>query len=240
MKNNIKNFEKNGYVLVKNALSKETVDLVTQYALFDEIQDYKPDGGQVIGAHAKYADPVMESLLLQLQSIIENNTGLSVHPTYSYYRVYRPGDELKPHKDRQSCEISITLSLGYDYCNSNYKWPIYIEGQACVLEPGDIVCYKGIELEHWREKFIAPENSWHVQAFLHYVDSNGPFSEYSCDLRDSIGYPFENRDAYKLEKLNQKTENIMKKLQKINNTEIITSEQNIKKENKKSYITYVQ
>jgi hypothetical protein len=192
MKNNIKEFKEKGYTLVKNAVDRDLVDFITQYALFDEMQNFNPDTTQVVGAHAKYADPVMETLLLKLHKIIEKNTGLKVSPTYSFYRVYRPGDELVPHKDRPSCEISITVSLGYDYQNSEYKWPIFIDGTGCVLEPGDLVCYRGVDLEHWREKFTAPEGSWHVQAFLHYVDADGPYSEYIYDKRPSIGSKKEN------------------------------------------------
>jgi hypothetical protein len=183
----VEQFKEKGYCLVKNAVSKELVDLATQYALFDEMQDFNPDNAQVVGAHAKYADPLMESLLLQLQPIIENNTGLKVHPTYSFYRVYRPGDELVPHTDRESCEISITISLGFDYLNSTYEWPIFVDGVPQVLQPGDLVCYRGVDLEHWREKFTAPEGSWHVQAFLHYVDVDGPYADFKYDSRNSIG-----------------------------------------------------
>ena len=187
MNDNVKEFQEKGYTVVKNALPQEVVALITQYALIYELQDFSPDPAQVVGAHAKYADPLMESLLLKLQGVIEKSTGLTVEPTYSFYRVYRPGDELVPHKDRESCEISITVSLGYDYENSGYEWPIFIEGTPCVLEPGDLVCYRGIDLSHWREKFIAPENSWHVQAFLHYVDVNGPYVDFKYDKRQSIG-----------------------------------------------------
>lgn len=182
-----KDFEENGYTIVKNAVSKELVDFITQYALFDEMQNFNPDLSQVVGAHAKYADPAMETLLLNLQPLIEKETGISVYPTYSFYRVYRPGDELAIHKDRPSCEISITISLGYDYNGADYSWPIFVDGKPCVLEPGDLVCYRGVDLDHWREKFIAPDNSWHVQAFLHYVDINGPYSEYKFDKRESVG-----------------------------------------------------
>lgn len=39
-----KEFEKNGYILVKNAINKDLRDFITQYALFDEMQDFSPDG----------------------------------------------------------------------------------------------------------------------------------------------------------------------------------------------------
>jgi hypothetical protein len=188
MNNNVKEFQEKGYTVVRGALPAELVALVTQYALIDELQDFSPDPAQVVGAHAKYADPLMESLLLKLQGAIEESTGLTVEPTYSFYRVYRPGDELVPHKDRESCEISITVSLGYDYENSGYEWPIFVDGTPCVLEPGDLVCYRGVDLPHWREKFTAPENSWHVQAFLHYVDVDGPYANFKYDNRPSIGF----------------------------------------------------
>ncbi len=181
-----KEFAEKGYTLVKNAASKELLDFVTQYALFDEMQDFTPDD-QVPGAHIKYADPAMEALLLKLHPVIEEATGLSVDPTYSYYRIYRPGDELKPHKDRPSCEVSITISLGFDYMGADYSYPIYVDGVAHHLDVGDLVCYRGVDLEHWRNKFEAPSGSWHVQAFLHYVDVNGPYANYKYDGRESIG-----------------------------------------------------
>ena len=109
MEENIKNFNQNGYVVVKNVLNDNFLNFITQYTLFDEIRDFNPDRKQVIGAHSRYSDPAMETLLLLLQKTIEENTGLNLYPTYSFYRVYRPGNELLPHKDRSSCEISITL-----------------------------------------------------------------------------------------------------------------------------------
>jgi hypothetical protein len=49
------------------------------------------------------------------------------------------------------------------------------------------VCYRGVDLKHWREKFIAPEGAWHVQAFLHYVDIDGLYADFKYDKRNSIG-----------------------------------------------------
>ena len=40
------------------------------------------------------------------------------------------------------------------------------------LEPGDIIIYKGCEVDHWREKY---EGLNHAQVFLHLNDQNGPY-----------------------------------------------------------------
>jgi hypothetical protein len=121
---------------------------------------------------------------------VEENTGLSLYPTYSYYRLYKPGDDLLPHTDRPACEISLTINLGYSY-NTNikdYSWDIWVEGKSFRTEPGDMVIYRGLEMNHWREPFAAGRNSWQAQAFLHYVDVNGPYAMCKFDGRPSLGY----------------------------------------------------
>jgi hypothetical protein len=188
MKSNIKKFKDDKYVFVPNVLSKELVDFVTQYALFDEMQDFNVDP-QVPKAHSKYADPAMETVLALLHPIIEKHTGLSLHPTYSYYRVYRNGDSLDHHTDRDACEISVTVAFNYSYDKSEYQWPIFIDGNPITMSPGDIAIYRGIDLDHWREPFTYPEDAWQVQAFLHYVDANGPYSNLIYDTRPSLGAP---------------------------------------------------
>ena len=66
--------------------------------------------------------------------------------------------------------------------------PIYMDGNPCVMEPGDIVIYRGCDLAHWRDPFNAPEDSWHIQAFFHYVDANGPYPEFKWDRRPMLGH----------------------------------------------------
>ena len=53
------------------------------------------------------------------------------------------------------------------------------------MKPGDLVVYKGIDIEHWREKFIGLN---HSQVFIHYNDADGPVSNY-LDGRHIIGIP---------------------------------------------------
>ena len=182
-------FKEKGYCLVENAISDELRDFVTQYTLFDEMQDFNPEGvgRQVQKAHSKYADPTMEVMLLHIHKTMEENTGLSLFPTYSYYRVYRPGDELKIHKDRPSCEISCTLCFNYSYDDTKYQWPIYMAGNKVNLTPGDMIAYRGCDLEHWRDVFNINEDVWHVQGFFHFVDQNGPYADFKYDKRNTIG-----------------------------------------------------
>lgn len=183
---NAETFKEKGYCVIRSAISKELCDFVTQYALFDEMQDFNLDETQVVGAHAKYADPAMETLLVQLHETMEKNTGLTLFPTYSFYRVYRNGHILKPHTDRPSCEISTTMCLNYSY--ENYSWPIYMEGNSVELNPGDMVIYRGCDLKHWRDEFKTDNlDDWHVQGFFHYVDANGPYTDYKFDRRNSVG-----------------------------------------------------
>ena len=183
----IESFKENGFCIVKNAISSELRDFVTQYALFDEMQSDGYRDKQVPNAYAKYGDPAMESMLLYLKTVLEENTGLTLHPTYSYYRVYRDGDVLLPHKDRESCEISATMCLNYNYDDTNFDWPIFIDGNKVVLKPGDLAIYRGCDLSHWRDQFKHTDDVWHVQGFFHFVDANGPCAEFKYDKRNSIG-----------------------------------------------------
>jgi hypothetical protein len=187
-------FLKNKYVVHEKAISKDMARLGAQYAIFDALQDYKDEGGlsnaQVPNSHSKYADPFMESLMLLLLPTVEESTGLSLHPTYSYYRLYKPGDELVPHTDRPACEISLTINLGYYYNtkDKDYSWNIWIEDKEFKTEPGDMVIYRGVDMSHWREPFSVGQGSWQVQAFLHYVDANGPYAICQYDSRPHVGY----------------------------------------------------
>jgi len=185
----INNFKTNGYAIIPSVISEELRDFITQYALFDEMQDFNPDTMQVHGAHSKYADPAMETLLISLHEKMEMYTGLTLYPTYSFYRVYRGGDELRVHTDRESCEISATLCLNYSYNDQEYQWPIIVGHDKTVvnLKPGDMLIYRGCELPHWRDKFAVDENTWHVQGFFHYVDANGPNANFKFDQRATVG-----------------------------------------------------
>jgi hypothetical protein len=87
-------------------------------------------------------------------------------------RVYRPGAILEKHRDRPACEVSATLLVGANY---EPTWPLFIEGEQITQRPGEMAVYRGCEVEHWREPMTGPDDAYHVQLFVHYVDADGPY-----------------------------------------------------------------
>ncbi len=183
-------FEAQKYLVVKQAISKESAELTARYMrLMDDYHKPLLVLEKKYGSVGRYVDPLAESILEKLLPIVSENTGLTLLPTYSYIRLYKKGAELKKHLDRPSCEVSCTLFLSGDY-NEGYDWPIYVEADGeerrIDLEPGDIMIYRGCEVPHWRKPFEGTEST-HI--FLHYVDANGPHSHLAFDGRDGYGAP---------------------------------------------------
>ena len=198
-------FQKNKYIVVKNAISEELSDFAYKYFLlkrqvaetffnskyispFEEMYGVWNDS-QVPNTYSNYADMVMEVLLVKLLPLMEKVTKLKLNPNYSYARIYKEGDILKRHKDRFSCEISTTLNLGGDV------WPIYLDptgkennkGIKVILNPGDMLVYKGNELEHWREPFTGEKCA---QVFLHYNNiATENAKDNIFDRRPHLGLP---------------------------------------------------
>ena len=173
-------FEDNGYVIIPKILSGELLDFIGIYAYnraklqFTNLREPDP---QTPNTPAFYIDYVMENLSDFLLPKIESAAGMKLLPTYTYFRVYNAGDILEKHTDKPACEISISLSLR----KIGNIWPIYFNNTAVMLEEGDAVLYKGCEVEHWRETYI--EGTKLAQVFLHYVNANGPHTEWKNDKR---------------------------------------------------------
>ena len=194
----------NKYQIIKGAVDYELANFIYNYFLLKkDAVKYMYDNNilydiglhgtwkdkQVPNTYSHYADNVMETLLMKVLPVMQQETGLELVPTYSYARIYKNGDILHKHKDRPSCEISTTLCLGGDH------WPIYLDptgantvideykgiikpgapiGVEVNLKPGDMLIYSGCELEHWRKPF---EGKLCGQVFLHYNHADGRFAK---------------------------------------------------------------
>ena len=160
--------------LIKNFFSKEELNITKKYCFnkLDENKNYKIDGQSF--SPAWYEDPLMTSLLDIKLPIVEKECKLKLSPTYAYWRYYVYGGTLVKHKDRPSCEISITA------CVKKYDdWPIVVEGKEFELNEGDAVLYNGVFQEHWRPGVY--KGNGMAQVFFHYVDKNGNFSHHGYD-----------------------------------------------------------
>jgi hypothetical protein len=200
-------FKENNYDIWKKAVSPEIANFLYKYFLLKKDVFYYLKETRYLspydlswGAHGdeqtekrsyiSYCDIAMENLSVSLLPKLSKRIGINLHHQYSYTRCYYYGAELKRHMDRPECEISCTLNLGGD------PWAIYIdptgekgnEGVKVILNQGDMMVYKGCNLEHWREPF---EGDKIVQTFLHFNNLDGPYKD-NCtkfDNKDLPGLP---------------------------------------------------
>jgi len=187
MLSNSEQFQKNGFVHLKNVIDNQHCqtlieELKRRINNNDTVQDI-----QCPLSDAIHGSEVFDKLLVDLLPKFEEAINIKLYPTYSYARLYKKGEELVKHQDRAACEISATLTLGFD----DKVWPIYMgdyedesnKSEIC-MGVGDVVLYKGMDKWHWREEF---KGKWQAQVFLHYVNQNGPHAEWRYDKREKLG-----------------------------------------------------
>jgi predicted 2-oxoglutarate/Fe(II)-dependent dioxygenase YbiX len=216
----VQKFKNQGYVHLNNFLDKENCNQLTVELkkLVDEGKTEKDP--QCPLSQAIHGAPIFDKLLEDLTPYFEKASGLKLFPTYAYARYYNAqNEELKIHRDRPACEISATLTLGFE----GDVWSIYMganedksEATKIDMAVGDAVLYRGCDIYHWREKYT--EGKWQAQVFLHYVDQNGPHAEWKYDKRESLGISKTNQaneiqafdECYKID--NAVSEGFCKKL----------------------------
>lgn len=181
------------YQVVRNFLSEADASIISRYMEYSLKGALYENRGTVPAPnnpsqYARYADPLMEVILIDSREAVEAIVGKELLPTYSYSRVYVEGDDLRRHVDRPSCEYSVTVNVACD----GDPWPIWMqcgddEPTKVILNPGDAVVYKGRDVHHWRNKMI--HTRVNAQFMLHYVAKDGPFTEYHWDKRLGAGHP---------------------------------------------------
>lgn len=180
-------FAERGYARLQGAAAPEAMDLMFEATLLNRAHEGYLQYDKGTNAWGRYCDAMSEALLLKLKPQIEAITGTALAPAYSYLRVYTPESRLHKHRDRPSCELSATLTIGQDDTGLD-DWPVWVEvgGEeiAVPLRQGDLMVYRGAEIVHWREPL--PRGLW-VQAFLHYVDPKGPYRAFATDGRERVG-----------------------------------------------------
>jgi hypothetical protein len=218
---NIANFFKDkNYVIIKNLISAEMSFLFYEYIktkvtaidykktfdnkYYNQLWDGDFGDEQVNSAYWKYGDPLFDTLMKLIHSDIERDLDLKLNYNYSYLRFYTEGNDMKEHVDRESCEVSLSMCMGYDNSNvdtekyPNYNWPMWLGHEnsddklPISLEPGDALLYRGCNISHFRENLLGLN---HAQVFMHYNETEGKFNNI-LDNRPVLGIPAHHSGSY--------------------------------------------
>ena len=176
-------FDNDGFLVVRNICNSEY--LYTPIPSFERgslihygktVNDYDiAEEAQVAGSIARYNYPQYRDLHKEIGKKLEDLIGRKLYTTYFYDRFYFSGQELKRHKDRESCEISFTLHVSNNLPDNLKDWPIWIQSphyvesieefetkyreikdHSSILNSGDGMIYKGCDCEHWRDPMPFP------------------------------------------------------------------------------------
>ena len=193
-KTNNEQFEKDGYLVIKNLwdpkelyhpLPSELGQINYWGTKLDQFthQDVEM---QVEGSLARYWHPQYRQIHSQIRIILEKIIGKKLYNTYYYDRFYFPGQELIKHTDRDACEISVSVHIGTNLVGKDADWPICIktpdtyaddkktqilisgENRSVVLKPGDGMLYKGCERPHWRNPMPKSKTNWFTKKQFYY------------------------------------------------------------------------
>ena len=193
-KTNNKEYDDEGFLVIKNLIDDISVlecDIPEKrgsyhyYGSLDKF-DHKDIEEQVKGSVSRYYYPPYKNTYFEVKKKLEEIIGRKLYPTYYYDRFYFPGQQLEKHKDRDACEISVSVHIS---TNLKEPWNFWIfskknKPQSLNLSPGDGVLYKGCENIHWRSpmpgrkrnvlnKLFKKKEIYYHQIFFHYVLADG-------------------------------------------------------------------
>jgi hypothetical protein len=164
--------EENGYLFLPDFIDKDSCRLMAE-SMIQAVESGKSMKDPQCPLSHSFID-VFDEAHNELLPHLENVTGKKLIKTYNYCRLYQPGEVLERHTDRESCEYSITLTVGFE----GESWPFFVEEKSgfekeILASIGDMIVYKGIERPHWRNEY--KEGEWQAQIFFHYVDAEGEY-----------------------------------------------------------------
>ena len=100
-------FQKKKYLAVDEFVDEDVAKhIVDQYVALakEDTENELNDSQCPINSKAWYAQPKCEYVMVDCLPKMEALTGLKLYPTYTYMRVYGPGEVLHQHQDRPSHE----------------------------------------------------------------------------------------------------------------------------------------
>ncbi len=167
-----KYLEENGYLYLPDFIDKDSCRLMAE-SMIEAVESGRGEKDPQCPMSYSFID-VFDSAHDEILPHLKKVSGKNLLKTFNYCRLYQPGETLERHTDRDSCEYSITLTLGFE----GKPWPFFIEDKKgfekeILASVGDVIFYKGIERPHWRNSY--KEGKWQAQVFFHYVDAEGEY-----------------------------------------------------------------
>jgi len=176
-----------GYVIIDDLLDASQVEFVSKAMDVSKNSGLIRDRGAkfITEAEDEYSPVLGELFLRDCRAKIEQAIGRELLQSYAYWRIYRKGAELKPHIDRESSELAVSITVRSD--PEGHIWPINVDDLhgkevSIPLPPGTGIVYLGHTVTHWREPL---EVETHKQLMLFYVLKDGDFSTHAFDGREA-------------------------------------------------------
>jgi len=160
------------YLILRNYLPEEkALQIGKNYKKEAEDNNYGPQAKNLTGnCRDTYNHLEMYAVLAAQTYWLNGRLGRQLLPTYNFTRMYLEGSTLGRHKDRQSCEVSLSIHL---YGDAEWSFGIvdrYGEEVEITLQPGDAILYDST-VDHWRPGEY--DGEFYVQSFQHYVFLEG-------------------------------------------------------------------
>lgn len=194
-------FEKNGFFIIRKLYDPSFLysevpneDMKGKLLVYNnKLKSYYIEEElQVDGSISRHNFPKYLDINNNIKLVIESFIKRKLYKTYFYDRFYFVNQELKPHVDKEKCEISCSYHI-----SSNLKKPWHLklltpygEEKSIDLNPGDAIVYKGCEITHWRDSlpsrynkfqkiFIKKDDTYYHQVFFHYVLQDGNYVQFA-------------------------------------------------------------
>ena len=142
-------FIKNGYVVLRNFIPKEIIDMTLDawkvierdpshnehfFHTEKDITDNSPKDS-LFKSQGSYNFPPSIALHRWMRDNLDKVFDFKLVETYSFTRKYDRGAYLRAHTDRPSCEISATVCLDY-HCDDGKPWSIWVQNEEDYIDLG--------------------------------------------------------------------------------------------------------
>ncbi|HEY0640286.1 MAG TPA: hypothetical protein VGD67_21870 [Pseudonocardiaceae bacterium] len=167
-----------GVVVVREFIDQRLARMLYAMLLLRRHRGEARHDDHMPGALSFWGDSTLDAFHLSVRPDVETVAAGPLLPTYCYARLYRYGDTLHRHHDREACEIVATVHVGH---RGGAPPPIcFATGHVVHQRPGDAVVFHGSAIDHWRDVFLGEDFG---QVFMNFVRADGPHRDQALDGR---------------------------------------------------------